>query len=56
MSRSAENYKENIIEYIITNNPKIKRTGLEEMDIESLVLIKLQIEFELARKNNKSKK
>jgi hypothetical protein len=55
MVKSTENYKEKIIEYIVINNPKITRQGLQEMDIESLVLIKLQIEFEQAR-SKKSKK
>jgi hypothetical protein len=55
MPESTENYKKKIIEYIITNKPKITRQGLEGMDIESLVLIKLQIEFEIARENNKDK-
>ncbi|MES2513151.1 MAG: hypothetical protein V4580_03370 [Bacteroidota bacterium] len=55
MARSKENYKENIIDYIVSNNPKITKQGLEDMDIESLVLIKLQIEFEQAR-NKRQKK
>jgi hypothetical protein len=55
MSKSTEVNKENIITYIITNNPKITRPGLEDLDIESLVLIKLQIEFEQARNKNRTK-
>lgn len=47
--------KENIINYILTNNSKINRSVLESLKFESLVMIKVQIEVELAFKKVKKK-
>jgi hypothetical protein len=39
-----------LIQFIVSNNPKIKKRQLEDLSVESLVLIKVQIEIEQMKK------
>jgi hypothetical protein len=45
--------KESLIEYIIQHNPNLKKDTLLKLSIESLVVIKVQLEIELSKLKKK---
>ena len=41
--------KQDLIYFIITNNPKARKDVLELLSLEALVIIKVQLEIELSK-------